>query len=837
MCKGAAPLLSLLEFVEDLVGVEGGAGDMLAGFGAESLDNKDEDFMTLEDLSWLLDEKNDLSITCRGEALLGVLGSHLKAPVKEFVGDFVKRQGLGGPHRQALVGAACRCHVIPFPKQAWQQDGFAAGLPFDVALRSALGDPGLLGKENVRRGLLLSLEAVPPQARALAARLLSCALPHVTTAAGVRAMYCLATSAVAIPRGEGNDSMVIQADAVVAFLGNPMLLEGYLSEGLPVRRGPGHQGTQELGPLWNRGLTDFLLGVLQNPWKGSSAPGTAEAGVSVPLWSLTGDNWEQCTAACVPFLRKAVKVFAAELASSLINPSQGTETPPTPAAEACTALALYLPLQGAAELAQALLPNELAQGPLAAELEQDPLPSGNPARVSGQIPVGCNSQTPVGFRSRSSSRPSHPRSRPVSSSRGAASAAPGGLPWREAAALRISTAVIERVYCGTGELYSSYAGLERAGWERIGANILRGLARLLIRTHSADVEEALLTVMQAVPPIEVGSLALPVLDACMEAPTAARGKIGALLVEFLPPCRSEFGNRLALLLEAAGRESPRRRRETLAYLLPSAAAYLGWAVHARDGCEAAREVALLVREALLGFLTSRRKKSSDDLARDAVAMLHGWALKVLGYALLMQPISKERASSVVRRLAPPSDWLATPVSTPPDGAGDVAALPLVAQEAALAAALLLRHCPILQRLPNQAAEQVAAVEDAQELPHLEREAQLWTVHLLEYARGCFATLSHVLVSRHKGECGGQDRQQRQISGKESLEGQLIADVDGWLGDTVARLPDEDRASPRFSQLAKSWAAFGRDILRERGLEPASLRLIRRFGGSSLAGDR
>jgi hypothetical protein len=59
-----------------------------------------------------------------------------------------------------------------------------------------------------------------------------------------------------------------------------------------------------------------------------------------------------------------------------------------------------------------------------------------------------------------------------------------------------------------------------------------------------------------------------------------------------------------------GHLSARKRREVLAYLLPCATSYLGWAVHSGERSEAINAVALLLRDALLAFLSSRRKSVS-----------------------------------------------------------------------------------------------------------------------------------------------------------------------------------------------------------------------------------
>jgi hypothetical protein len=50
----------------------------------------------------------------------------------------------------------------------------------------------------VLEGLLQSLETLSSSAYPVAARLISCALPHVVTAAAVEALYQLATSAITV---------------------------------------------------------------------------------------------------------------------------------------------------------------------------------------------------------------------------------------------------------------------------------------------------------------------------------------------------------------------------------------------------------------------------------------------------------------------------------------------------------------------------------------------------------------------------------------------------------------------------------------------------------------
>lgn len=71
-----------------------------------------------------------------------------------------------------------------------------------------------------------------------------------------------------------------------------------------------------------------------------------------------------------------------------------------------------------------------------------------------------------------------------------------------------------------------------------------------------------------------------------------------------------------------------------------------------------------------------------------------------------------------------------------------------------------------------------------------------------------------------------------------LEEQLRGYVDGWLGNAVAALPDEERGTPAFAQLAQSFEGLLVAVLRHRFNDPSWLRLIRRFAAALLpeAGD-
>lgn len=104
-------------------------------------------------------------------------------------------------------------------------------------------------------------------------------------------------------KGAGSDSADLRANAVVAFLGNPVLLEGYLSlEDLSAPEGPRDQRDRGLSPLRSRGLTDFLVEVLGR-WKVPVPQGTTQT--EVLLERFPGrDPGERCAAACLPFLHK-----------------------------------------------------------------------------------------------------------------------------------------------------------------------------------------------------------------------------------------------------------------------------------------------------------------------------------------------------------------------------------------------------------------------------------------------------------------------------------------------------------------------------------------------------
>lgn len=66
-----------------------------------------------------------------------------------------------------------------------------------------------------------------------------------------------------------------------------------------------------------------------------------------------------------------------------------------------------------------------------------------------------------------------------------------------------------------------------------------------------------------------------------------------------------------------------------------------------------------------------------------------------------------------------------------------------------------------------------------------------------------------------------------------LEQQLRGDVDGWLGNAVAALPDEERGTPAFAQVAQSFEGLVVTALRHRFNDPSWLRLIRRFAAALL----
>jgi hypothetical protein len=73
------------------------------------------------------------------------LGSHTRRSAVELVKALIKNKRLAPSLRLSLVGAVCRCHGLPLPKQAWKLDGFGAAVPFDVALSTAVANPGTAG--------------------------------------------------------------------------------------------------------------------------------------------------------------------------------------------------------------------------------------------------------------------------------------------------------------------------------------------------------------------------------------------------------------------------------------------------------------------------------------------------------------------------------------------------------------------------------------------------------------------------------------------------------------------------------------------------------------------
>jgi hypothetical protein len=74
---------------------------------------------------------------------------------------------------------------------------------------------------------------------------------------------------------------------------------------------------------------------------------------------------------------------------------------------------------------------------------------------------------------------------------------------------------------------------------------------------------------------------------------------------------------------------------------------------------------------------------------------------------------------------------------------DSPAVPLVTQEARLAALLLQKHFLRWQAVPVQGSQQLAG-QGAANCPDVDISAQEWTAHLISYGRGCLATLSHLV---------------------------------------------------------------------------------------------
>jgi hypothetical protein len=63
---------------------------------------------------------------------------------------------------------------------------------------------------------------------------------------------------------------------------------------------------------------------------------------------------------------------------------------------------------------------------------------------------------------------------------------------------------------------------------------------------------------------------------------------------------------------------------------------------------------------------------------------------------------------------------------------------------------------------------------------------------------------------------------------EKLLEQLRGYLEGFVGDTLAELPNQERETPVFTELAKKGEGFATAVLRRRFDDPGSLRLIRRF---------
>lgn len=93
-------------------------------------------------------------------------------------------------------------------------------------------------------------------------------------------------------------------DAVIAFLGNATLLEGYLVPGDPQRKGSRHDGPAgPQGPARDRCLTHLLLQILKQRAgycpRGSTVPTVPQAGLGSAQQQQQG-----LFAACRPYLQK-----------------------------------------------------------------------------------------------------------------------------------------------------------------------------------------------------------------------------------------------------------------------------------------------------------------------------------------------------------------------------------------------------------------------------------------------------------------------------------------------------------------------------------------------------
>ncbi|KAA6426422.1 MAG: hypothetical protein FRX49_03533 [Trebouxia sp. A1-2] len=211
---------------------------------------------------------------------------------------------------------------------------------------------------------------------------------------------------------------------------------------------------------------------------------------------------------------------------------------------------------------------------------------------------------------------------------------------------------------------------------------------------------------------------------------------------------------------------------------------------------AADNVRTFYEKELMMYLTARFKNSQgvEQLSSDAVSNLHKHAVEVLKRCWEVVPADLSRTQKALNRLLPATGW---PLPLLPldgssngtPGSSDPTWLPLPGQQAQVAAMLL-----------QQAVQQGSM------------EAQ----DLARFTQSCLATLSVAY------------KQAKLSTEAQGLVDQLSAYVDGFVGDCLAELPDQDRGLSPFSSLAAPVRAFAAAVLKFKLDSPATIKLLRRL---------
>ncbi|KAL0021866.1 hypothetical protein WJX77_009321 [Trebouxia sp. C0004] len=313
------------------------------------------------------------------------------------------------------------------------------------------------------------------------------------------------------------------------------------------------------------------------------------------------------------------------------------------------------------------------------------------------------------------------------------------------------------------------------------------------------------------------------LRATLQRPTAIRGNVVAQLMRHDPSLTSEFTTQFDSLNSGDKVAISAHTREATALLLPAALAHLdqmatsaehakpavsksqhgGAAVTAGVKAEisnmaniAADNVRTFYEKELMMYLTARVKSPQgfEQLSRDAFGNLHKHAVNMLRRCWEMVPADPSRSQKALHRLLPATGWL----------------LPLLSHDGS-SKGVPGSSDPTWLPLPGQQAE-VAAMLLQQAVQHGSMEAQ----DLANFTQSCLATLTVAY------------KQAKLSEEAQELVDQLSACVNGFVGDCLAELPDQERGLGPFSSLAAPVRTFAAAVLKCRLGSPATIKLLRRL---------